>query len=358
MEIDSNKFVKVMNKNFGYPIEETRLGKGIKVDATTAFIYSSVTGAGYLDDLLYPFTVKGLTKLFYNAFDYKFVTGLFDNTTLKNTPYILSKAKPFLFNSHKIIVPVEFKSEVELQKKLRRFVESVDEEPTNFLIQRIETSKRGNGMEPFMEYLACETLKNKDYIVENQIPLTHSTGSPDFEGYKVKFDSRNPFSKMHLIELSLLRLGLELKSSVISENEIIVGEVKTSTTYMKVQLEKYMKTGIFNKGYEIHPTKSKSLERSHGTIYINEKNEIRINEADQENSYLDLDKQKEYVDWMKNYMKFYLVANLTNDEFIKFYEKKTKRKISGRKDVVDFITALSIDEILKVISGVIKNGFI
>ena len=37
-----------------------------------------------------------------------------------------------------------------------------------------------------MEYLTCETFKKYGYVVENQIPLAHSIGSPDFGGYKTK----------------------------------------------------------------------------------------------------------------------------------------------------------------------------
>src|SRR3989338_8041175 len=93
MEINSKEFIQIMGKNFGYNIIVTKLGRGVVVDPFTAFIYSTVTGAGYLDDPLYQFTPKGLMKLFYNALDYKFVTGIFDNTTLKNTPYLISQAK-------------------------------------------------------------------------------------------------------------------------------------------------------------------------------------------------------------------------------------------------------------------------
>jgi hypothetical protein len=358
MEINAEKFIATMHKNFGYPIVKTKLGKGIKVDNMTAFIYSSVTGAGYLDNPLYPFTIKGLTKLFYNAFDYKFVTGLFDNTTIKNTPYLLSKAKSFLFDSDKIIIPVEFKSELELQKKLKEFIEEVGNKSTDYLIQRIEISKNGNGMEPFMEYLTCEVMKNKNYIVENQIPLTHSTGSPDFGGYKFKIDSTKGFSNMHIIELALLRLGIELSKLNVDKENLIVGEAKTSTTSMKAQLKKYMKTGLFNEGFEIHPNKSTPSENSYGIVYIDEDASIKVKESSETHNYLDENQQNKYIIWLNDYIKFYLIANLTNDEFMSLYKKRTGKEISNRKDVINFVISLSIDEIFKIITGVMKNGSI
>ena len=47
-----------------------------------------------------------MMKLFYNAFNYKFVTGIFENTTLNNTPYKLSLIKPYLFKGDKFIIPI------------------------------------------------------------------------------------------------------------------------------------------------------------------------------------------------------------------------------------------------------------
>jgi len=261
MEINSKNYIEIMTQNFNYLVVDTPLGKGVVVDPFKAFLYSSITGAGYLDNPLYPFSVKGLLKIFYNAMDYKFVTGLFENTNLKNTPYLLSKAKPFLFNSSKIIIPLEFNSEIELQERLSDFVNIIQEPSTNYLIQRIEKSKKGNGMEPFMEYLSCEVIKNWGYIVENQIPLTHSTGSPDFGGYRLIDTSGIVPNRIHLLELSFIRLGIEKSIDVIERNRIIVGEAKTATNEIKKQLDKYLNTGLFNEGFEIHPDKKKTINK-------------------------------------------------------------------------------------------------
>lgn len=357
MEIDSKSFIEIMNRNFGFEVVETSLGKGIKVNNLKAFIYSSITGAGYLDNPVYPFTIKGLTKLFYNAFDYKFVTGLFDNTNLKNTPYQLSKAKPFLFDSDKIIIPVEFKTELELQKKLENFIDCLKDKPTNYLIQRIEISKKGNGMEPFMEYLACEYLKDNYFIVENQIPLTHSAGSPDFGAYCLNSEKKF-FSKIHILELSLLRLGLELNLINKEQASFLVGEAKTSTTNMKVQLKKYLKTGIFNKGIEIHPDKKVPSEDFFGILSLDENYKINYIPPRKQNPFLDKSKQREYSNWLSNYFKFYLLANLTNDEFIKFFEIKKKKSISSKQDIIYFVSDLNFEDILNEIKRVVKNGII
>ena len=40
---------------------------------------------------------------------------------------------------------------------------------TNILILRVETYKKGNGLESFLEYLACRYFNEMGYITENQI---------------------------------------------------------------------------------------------------------------------------------------------------------------------------------------------
>jgi hypothetical protein len=246
MELNSPAVLKILSSNFHFRIADTPLGKAVEMTPKDAFIFSAVTGAGYLDNPLYPFTPKGLLKLFYNAFDYKFVTGIFENVSLKNTPFSLSKAKPFLFGSQqKYVLPVAFLSEIELQKTLEEYCGLV-KVPEDYLILRIEASKKGNGMEPFMEYLVAEYFRIRGYIVETQIPLAHSLGSPDFAGYGLveTLNSLKGFDVLpqgfHIIELSMLRLG-HANKNIDSEqqNTFIVGEAKTGTKYMSKQLNKY-----------------------------------------------------------------------------------------------------------------------
>ena len=351
MEINATEFIQIMSKNFRYKVVNTRLGQGIKIDPFKAFIYSSITGAGYLDDFLYPFTPKGLTKLFYNALGYKFVTGIFDNSTLKNTPYLMSQSKKYLFNSDKIIIPVEFQSEDELQSKLKNFVSQISEPSTNFIIQRVEKSKKGNGMEPFMEYIACEVMKTKDFVVENQIPLSHNNGSPDFGGYRLSKNAN--FKRIHLIELSLLRLGWEINSfKGMNNNYCIVGEAKTGTVNMEKQIEKYLATKFFNECFEIHPSKLIPSKNKYGLITITKDYSIKIIKRKNKEELFESGKQAEYISWLSNYIKYYLIANLTNDEFLKFYMKKRKQKLQDIQDVVEFVNSLSYNEILNKIKEV------
>lgn len=337
---------------------DTPLGQGVKMPSREAFIFCNVTGAGYLDNFVYPFTPKGLMKLFYNAFDYNFVTGVFEKTTLKNTPYILSIAKPFLFDSeYKYIVPIEFNSDVELQDFLEEKFPLLDK-PTNYIVMRIEKRKKGHGLESFMEYLAGEYFKYKGYVVENQVPLAFAVGSPDFGGYNIQEvkENTNVYLPMgyHIIELAMLRLNIQnemYKTQSINNVNLIVGEAKTATTIMDAQLRKYLDTGLFDWGVEIHPNKQQATQNDRGMFTLDDDMIIKFipptkkYTLPQESPY----SKDEYERWLLNYMKFYLIANLTNDELNLFYTQKTSKTISDQSSLASFVNSLSVQDIINEI---------
>lgn len=359
MEIYKAELFEIFRNNFDYPIVTTELGKAIKMPPRDAFIYSSVTGAGYLDNPLYPFTPKGLLKLFYNAFDYKFVTGIFDNLDLKNTPYIIGKAKPEIFNGDKFIVPFEFESDKELTDRLGRLYEEV-QNPMDFLVQRVEISKKGNGMEPLFEYLASEYFKRCGYIVETQIPLAHSLGSPDFGGYYlekiISALSDNFTSGFNVIELAMIRMFPETIADDSKKDiggDLLVGDAKTSTKQMTKQLIKYLSTGLFDEGYEIVPKKTSPSKEYFGLITLDDNYELVVKKPKDKYEADNPLSKKEYLEWLLNYLKMYIIANLDNDEFNTFYLSKVGKPISSQKDIVDFIEKLEVEEIVRRIGLVI-----
>lgn len=356
MEISRDVYLQVFKNNFKYDIVDTELGQAIKMPAIDAFIYCCVTGSGYLENPIYPFSPKGLVKLFYNAFNYNLVTGIFDNTTLRNTPYIFYQAKPFLFDGPKYIVPFEFKSEVQLTETLKAKFSSINN-PENYIVQRIEASKSGYGMEPFLEYLTAEYFKNKGFIVENQIPLAHNIGSPDFGAYGLdellkELNSYNylPSSGFHIIELAMIRINKQAhKSNGVTSKYLIVGEAKTERAVAVNQLKKYLNTDLFDIGIEIHPNQTKPTTKYLGLITIDSNYKIAlINPSEKYEAELPLSKD-DYIKWLNNYMKFYLMANFSNDEFDAFYYETFRKHISSQRDIVTFVTSISITSILNKI---------
>jgi len=360
MEIYKQDYFKIFQTNFEYEVVDTELGKAIKMPPRDAFLYSAITGSGYLENPVYPFTPKGLLKLFYNAFDYKFVTGIFDNGVLKNTPFILSTAKPHLFNGDKFIVPIEFNTESELTSFLEEKFKTI-KDPQNYIIQRIEISKKGNGMEPFMEFLTAEYFKNKGFIVENQVPLAHSLGSPDFAGYglsdaiKVIHDfGFLSASGFHIIELSLIRVFKDFDSDSASVNneDMIVGEAKTGTSMMTKQLYKYLETGLYHDGYEIHPSKTSPASEEFGLVTLDDTYKLKVTAPLKKYSTDKKYSEKEYRKWLLMYIKFYLISNFSNDELNEFSFNRTGSRLNSEADLISMLQSLEINEILQVIKKI------
>lgn len=372
MEINSHDFIEIFKQNFDYPIEDTLLGKCVKMDAYNAFIYSSVTGSCYFDNSYYPFTPKGLLKIFYNAFNYNFVTGMFDHSTLKNTPFYMKQSKSYLFEGDKYILPIEFEKESELQNFLLTSEELLKEKgikSTDFILQRIERRKKGNGMEPLMEYMAAEVFKKFGFIVETQIPLTYNTGSPDFGGYSLSMFNDLPQelnyfkSGFHLIELSLIRMyknRFSNYSHLINDvNSAIVGEAKTSTKQMTNQLKKYLDTNLYKEGYELHPFKKKAGDERFGLLTFDKNLCVKLQFP--QSMYVSIDQTFEYskldyFNWLKNYMKYYLVANLTNDELNQLFETKFNNPVSSSNDIIKFINDYPIENLFDLILNIDEKG--
>lgn len=354
MELFSNDIVNILNVNFNFPIVNTPVGYGIEMSCYDAYIYSTVTGSGYLINPTFPFSPKALHKIFFSAFNYKPVTGILDNVSFKYTPHYLSQVHNFLFNNEsKIIIPLEFKTEKEFLNKsieMKKQLENNNINPNNFIIQRIETFKKGNGLEPFMEYITCEYFKSKGYIVESQVPLWPTIGSPDFAGYKVNNTLLNSSLGFHIIELAMIRVSDNDKfSQVENKCKFIVGEAKTSTTVMENQLNKYVSTNLFSEAYEIHPKKEYPSNEYFGLISLDDNykiKEIHSNLQNLNDNNINIPFGiNEYNNWLTNYIKIYLLSNFTNDEFFEF-ANLNGFIIDDIDDLIKFLESLSLEEII------------
>ena len=349
LELNKENILQIFSKNFSFSMVETVVGKAIKMPPIEAFLFSNVTGAGYLDDPCYPFSPKGTTKILREAFQYNFVTGIFDKHNLYYSPSELKDSKPYLFNGDKYILLCECNSEKEFRSETEKIYNMLTENklsPTDFIVFRIEGWKNGNGMECFLEYLACEFFKKRGYIVENQIPLMHTIGTPDFGGYK-----NSGGIGFHPIELALLRItGNYAITGNLNIENIIVGEAKTATTIMASQLEKYLKTGLFCKGYEMHPDKPYPTKNCFGLFNINNNFEIILKEPEQiykeREEILDY---SQYINWFINYLKLYILSNFKNAELANFINQIEPKGKYNQGKIIKVATELSIKEIINTI---------
>ena len=365
MSLNANEILEVLESLIGGSITETPLGPGLKINPRDAFLFSAITGATYFENQIYPFTPKGLLKIFYNALDYNFVTGIFDNLSLKNTPHYICERRNYLLRNNKIIVPVEIKSEQEFKSILKsQFVNNTFDH--DLLILKVDLSKKGYGLEPLFEYLVCKYFNKLGFITENQIPLSHALGSPDFGGFSINEVQKSVISNnllpagFNVIELSMIRDFPEqpnLSGSPDLTSNFIVGEAKTSTSTMELQLRKYLGSGYFDEAIEIHPSKSKSSSADIGMFFLRDKKISFIPGINEEN-FADRSKKEDYKNWLVSYFNCYLISNYTNDELNLVCNKLLGKQLQSKNDLIRLVKNFDFDTHLNTLKEFLSYGSI
>ena len=359
--LDSARILRIF-EILGYQLAETEVGTAVVMNPQNAFVFSVVTGASYLDDDQFPFTVKGLTKLFNSVFSSEPIWGLFDGGSLGYTPKNILKKRPFVLDGPKYVVPVDIDSEsaarqwVELSRRKLK-------DPEHFMFFRVETWKSGNGMEPLLEYLATHRFREMGYLVETQVPLTAAAGSPDFLALRddhlfqtlINYRGNNSLGG-HIIELAMFFDQVSdlppwprdpvgsFPSSILT----IIGEAKVGGSNPKPQLEKYMSTKYFNQKIALLdrlPGKGRSPEPS---FAITSENETVITDIDLSiktslDSY-----QKRYLDWYHFVAKCYLLVNFDPDLiFLLGRREGHTPSNSVTSEILNLAHLLDVEEIVK-----------
>lgn len=366
MRLNKENVFKILNRNFGFEIVSNPIaGEVIKVSAEDAYLYSSITGHPYLCNLTGGFSPNGLMQVFNQANSYNVVSGMFDRTgRFKYTPLLLSREYSFITEPEKFIIPLEYEKHSEYELKRKKLYEKLKKDgfnPANFIICTIKKGTSGYGMEPFCEYVTSTYFGRRGYLTETQIPFYYNGGTPDLAAYDfpevLGLLRKNGLisSGATLIELSTFRLFKNKKSKIqeSKDTEAIVGEVKTSSKEAIKQIKKYLGKRIFNKAYEIIPHKNEP-EVICGLITFNDSGEVVVYEG-KEKPLVDKKVQEAYFDWLGNYVKYFLLANLDNTEFNKFYERKTGKEFpTGIEKLLTFINNLGHNAIIKEILSFVE----
>lgn len=360
MRLNKQNVIKVLEKNFGFKkIQDAELGDMIQMSAFDAYLYSAITGHGYLDNDRQPFTPNGLMQVFNQANAYNFVTGMFDRDgNLFHTPLYQVKEKSYLLARKKFILPIEYDTNANLQKRfteIGNYLTENQRDPKDFIICRIKKDTSGYSMEPFMEYVASKYFQRKGYFTETQIPFYYRGGTPDFAAYSLPnlrkvIKEYLGFTGSSFIGLAAIKaFGLHKNGNENNPDiEAIVGEVKTASLQALDQIKKYLARGIFNKAYEIIPHK-KSPEVIAGLFTLDGNGNIKIYEA-KTKAQVTPEKQTEYLEWLNNYIKYFLIANFNNEELDEFYGQRTGKRTRTIPELITFINSLHVEDILDKLS--------
>jgi hypothetical protein len=334
-----------------YKSEEASNNVFFLLDPFEAYIFSTITGAGYVNNESYPFSPRGYMKITNNIINPKLVNGIYDTKfNLTNSSRFLHKKYPFIFDDYKKIVFCEITNFQDYQDFIRTIRDNV-KIPENIIVYPIDVSKKGNGLEPILEFMATIKFNKIGYITEHQTPLTQSLGSPDFLAFQFDFpslllESESEKKGFHIVESTLFFHRDFNKKLVYSDDftkslpRRVVGEAKVVSTNIEERLNKYTKSNFFDSSVKL-VTELKDQNKNDSYLSL-ESGKISLNLL--QNFSPSLDKYKLYEEWLMNYLKLYLVSNFTSEVFIDFVKEKNL-------DETNFfnLKTISMEEIFNII---------
>ena len=350
-DITKDIFFKVFKQNTKFELVNLGDIPVIRMSAYEAFIYATITGSGYLDNLVMPFTPKGLMKIFQAHDNLNLVTGLWDRFHPYCTPRKIAELREYIVSGDKFLIPIDFKTESEYNEKIKDIFYSQDY-PGQFLIQRIEMNKKGGGLESLIEYFACEYFKANGYLVDSQIPLSHKHGSPDWIAFSTDSPELGRLRKQgfYLFELAMPSMfgsrNLPVKSSTYNLGESLVGEVKVTATNSTFQLNKYLSTEFFDTGVLCFTDRYVTNEREKAIAFFDEDWMFTFEPEKQPNNFFNNSQYQKYFSFMMLNLKIYILSSLTDELILNVLSISDFKEIKSKTDFIRHIDEIDIDSIL------------
>lgn len=318
-EIDTETFLEIMRQNTHFNLVDTPLGVCIEMDWVDAFCFAYCTDSTYFDCEIYPFSPgRGLLQVSNMALRFNLNGGnVFDGSSVKHSPLMWNQnGKDYMFHGKKYILPVQTNSQQELKRLRRDWIDVLANEQsfasTDFVLMHIDSSKIGNGMEKFLEYITCYCYKDQGCVVDNQLTISHDIGTPDFTAFKDNGCEEGYF----LIELMLEFAGHRIPQIHSNITRCIVGEAKTGTSAFETQLRKYLATGFFNHGFGLLPQEKRLSTDDIGLIYIDDENNLSVIAS--EINHSDENEQGAFFEWLQNLQTCYQLLNGDEQTVIEF----------------------------------------
>ena len=272
-KIDAEMFLEIMRKNTDFELVKTPLGTCVKMDWVDAFCFAYMTSAQYLSDATMPTPVgHSLLQLTNEVLTFNISGGsVFDGERVIHSPLKWNAGQEkYMFRGTKYIFPQVISVDKEESEIRQEWINQV-ENPTDYIWLNM-----GGNMEMVLEYIVGYHYKKNGWVVDSQWTLGHSKGIPDFIAFKDDGIEEGYF----LIELLLECVGHSVVN--VHQNIVrnIVGEAKIGTNKFEPQLDKYLKTGYFNKGIGLLPQKKELNRTDIGLAYLDEDCNLVVNDID------------------------------------------------------------------------------
>lgn len=353
-KIDSQHFFDIFRENFNFEFVEIKGLPCLKMCSYEAFVFSTISGAQYLDTVVFPFTSRGLMKVFQSHKNLRMVNGLWSGLIPFYSPRNLNLDRPFLGSGVKYIFPVSFESENEYQMAVSKLYK-LQTYPGEFLVYRIETSKLGSGQESLLEYLACEHFRNIGFLVDSQIPMPQQFGSPDW----MALDTRDNkffgygYQGGYVFERAMRTFEkCDLVHSKVSENFYpsgisIVGEAKVVSTTARNQISKYLNSGVFD--FAILSTVDYQMDASQSLsqIYLDSAWNLKIDLVYAGESWNQAEKSQEFTEFINLLLRFYYLSQLSNTQIIECISLNLFDTKVEQRELIEAVRSVSIDKLME-----------
>ncbi|OLS27447.1 MAG: hypothetical protein HeimC2_11100 [Candidatus Heimdallarchaeota archaeon LC_2] len=367
IKIVPNDLIDLLEKNCNFSKHiDPDLGLCVKLSNYEAYRFVMITGYGFIsgkrkDGLKFP---RPLFQIYNQIYEYKLQNGLFDiyNFSTNDCTKNIIADYPILTNAkNAYIFPIIYSS-------LRDFLTKCDilkiklNQRLSFelfaFIPILKKSKNPANLESFFEYLVSFHYNSLGYITDNQTPFLYAKGTPDLvsfyfpeisdimNNYKFINNGWHVCDLMNISSYSMRKIGYKSNKIELETDTLLGFEVKTNQKSAKSQIAKYASAELFQELYEIIPVK-KTVQSNIGLISYDQnfsldiqlpKNSIRYSETN----------IVRYKNWFINYMKPYLLTNLTNEIIEKeiFHEK-----INSEVSFMRIIKNLGIAKLLNCIEN-------
>jgi hypothetical protein len=253
----NKKIATLIAQALGLKVEDFGLGSFVRVSPTEAYEFATVTGASYCTNASFPFSPRPFSKIFGAALESSYTSGMLDQGIARYTTPQLIETRPYLANGTKDLYPLVIKNESDYRLALTRIIKE-HPNPENVVVYRIESWKKGGGLEPILEYLAVLQFMARGFVTENQAPLSARLGSPDFIAFRcteLNADLHETLGLAAGTSLARINAYFAIENSTsrkftaqdtdASNGQIVVGEAKVGGVDGFSQLDKYTSSGYF-----------------------------------------------------------------------------------------------------------------
>ena len=349
----SELFLKILNNGLQFTQKNIDgVGEVIVMNPREALSYAIITSHGYLDEAepasMYNLT-RDLFRVFNHALKFDLQEGVFSQERFGPAFTINSviEKKPYLSKGDKYILPIGCVGYADLRKRINELIKNLknfNHALNDFIIAPIP--EKQSQLESFYEYIVSIYFNRQMFLTDTQIPFFYASGTPDVAAYKIT-DTIETLQEYGFLEkggsivdlMSISSFGFyEKKNESKIINESIVFDVKTLQASAP-QISKYIKTGIFERAYEIIPVEKEPGK--FGLFTINQNGEIIISESSQPIKF-EHKKQTEYFNWLDVYLKMYVIANLSIHEI----EILTQQNNLTKDKLLEYTKKVSLEELL------------